>query len=183
MRSLRSAISASSAARAVRFVLERLDDLVEKFVDVGAVVALQRLLERVCWMSTSVILELALIASCVPIACREVEHPVGDHRFAQAGRVDDDPGRDDEVDRLGEFLNPAVDRVRDARREVDDALQQRAVGVLQVDDDDLAARSASAISVTSEKPRGEKTPPTDRRGDRLRVSGTTLRFGAGWSVS
>jgi hypothetical protein len=46
MRSLRSAISASKRGARRGFVFQRLDDLVEEFVDVGAVVALQRALER-----------------------------------------------------------------------------------------------------------------------------------------
>ena len=49
-----------------------------------------------------------------------------------------DARRNDEIDRLGELLNLTVDRVGDAGSEIDDALQQRAVGVLQVHDHDLA---------------------------------------------
>jgi hypothetical protein len=60
----------------------------------------------------------------------EIEGTVCHDGIAQARGIYDDPGRDDEVNRLGKLLNFAVDRICNPGRKVNDPLQKSSVGVL-----------------------------------------------------
>jgi len=93
----------------LRVVLQRLDHLVEKLIDVRPVVALQRSLE----LAMLDVYRRNSLHGLSPIR-HEIERTVGRHGIAQACGVDHDAGRHDQVDRVGEFLNLPVERVRDA---------------------------------------------------------------------
>jgi len=70
-------------------VLERFDDFIQKCVDFGAVVALQRLLE-------TLVLDVDRLIFCIlASAGNEVERAVGHHRFAKSGCVYHDARRND----------------------------------------------------------------------------------------
>src|SRR5271165_5427889 len=86
-------------------------------------------------MSTGVIFSILFVLRSVR---HEIESAVSHQRVAQPRGIDHDARRYDEIDRLGKLLDLAVDRVSDARGEIDNALQERPIRVLQVDDDDLA---------------------------------------------
>src|SRR5581483_2611779 len=96
-------------------------------------------LKLLCWMSTGVIFSIAYCTLTLLRSVRhEVEAAVGHHRLTQPGRIDHNASRHDQVNGFGQLLNSSVDRVRNPGSKIDDALQQHPVGVLKVNDNDLA---------------------------------------------
>ena len=87
----------------------------------------------------------------------EVEQAIASERIAQALRVDVHARRNDEVHGVGQLLDLSVERVGNAGGKVDDALEQRPVGALQVDDRDLPrTQRVGDVGDVGEGPRREE---------------------------